>query len=142
MDGTVDFLLETVGPGTRRLAELCPGDGLWLAGPLGIGFREPPAGSRPLLVGGGIGTAPLFCLQDELGEGAEAHVCVVTITMPSRITWASRACPRTIGRAVRIYTPSASLSKNTWPFRPFGGFYTAPSGIRLSRISYYRRWYS
>ena len=73
-DGTLDFLLEAVGPGTRRLAELRPGDGLWLTGPLGIGFREPPAGARPLLVGGGIGTAPLLCLQDELGEGAEVLI--------------------------------------------------------------------
>ncbi len=36
-------------------------------GPLGVGWRPPRAGTRPLLVGGGIGTAPLLCLQDELG---------------------------------------------------------------------------
>jgi dihydroorotate dehydrogenase electron transfer subunit len=71
-DGKLDFLLEAVGPGTRRLAELEPGDALGLVGPLGIGFRPPPAGARPLLVGGGIGTAPLLCLQDELGTGALA----------------------------------------------------------------------
>jgi NAD(P)H-flavin reductase len=63
--GTLEFLLEDVGPGTRRLAELRPGEGLWLAGPFGIGFRPAGAG-RPLLVGGGIGAAPLLCLQDEL----------------------------------------------------------------------------
>ena len=40
-DGTLDFLLEAVGPGTQRLAELQPGDGLWLLGPLGIGFTPP-----------------------------------------------------------------------------------------------------
>jgi dihydroorotate dehydrogenase electron transfer subunit len=39
-------------------------------GPLGVGFRAPVAGTRPLLVGGGIGAAPLLCLQDELGEEA------------------------------------------------------------------------
>jgi dihydroorotate dehydrogenase electron transfer subunit len=70
-DGTLDFLLEAIGPGTRRLAELERGDGLWLTGPLGIGFRPAPEGARPLLVGGGIGTAPLICLQDELGDAAE-----------------------------------------------------------------------
>ena len=36
-------------------------------GPLGVGWRPPRADTRPLLVGGGIGTAPLLCLQDELG---------------------------------------------------------------------------
>ena len=62
----LDFLLEDVGPGTHRLAELSEGEGLWLTGPLGIGFG-PPARGRPLLVGGGIGVAPLLCWQDELG---------------------------------------------------------------------------
>ena len=64
-EGKLWFLLEDIGPGTHRLAELEPGENLWLTGPLGMGF-EAPAGRR-LLVGGGIGTAPLLCLQDELG---------------------------------------------------------------------------
>jgi NAD(P)H-flavin reductase len=70
-DGTLQFLFEAIGPGTERLAELEPGEGLELVGPLGIGFRLPAEG-RALLVGGGIGTAPLLCLQDELGP--DAHV--------------------------------------------------------------------
>jgi dihydroorotate dehydrogenase electron transfer subunit len=69
-DGRLDFLLEAVGPGTARLAEVAPRERLCLVGPLGIGFGPPPAGARPLLVGGGIGTAPLLCLQDELGAPA------------------------------------------------------------------------
>jgi dihydroorotate dehydrogenase electron transfer subunit len=68
----LEFLLEEVGPGTRRLAELGAGEGLALVGPLGCGFRPDGAGGRPLLVGGGIGVAPLLCLSDELG--AEAQV--------------------------------------------------------------------
>jgi dihydroorotate dehydrogenase electron transfer subunit len=62
----LDFLLEAVGPGTQRLAELEPGEGLALVGPLGVGFRPPPPGTGSILVGGGIGVAPLLCLQDEL----------------------------------------------------------------------------
>jgi len=42
------------------------GDGIWVTGPLGIGFTAPERG-RPLLVGGGIGAAPLLCWRDELG---------------------------------------------------------------------------
>ena len=38
-DGRLDFLLEDVGPGTRRLCELRAGDGLWLLGPLGHRLR-------------------------------------------------------------------------------------------------------
>ena len=66
-EGELSFLLEAVGPGTSRLAELRAGEGLSVVGPLGCGWREPRAGTQPLLVGGGIGAAPLLCLQDELG---------------------------------------------------------------------------
>jgi dihydroorotate dehydrogenase electron transfer subunit len=64
----LDFLLEAVGPGTERLAALEPGEGLALVGPLGVGFRPPPPGTSSILVGGGIGVAPLLCLDDELVE--------------------------------------------------------------------------
>jgi NAD(P)H-flavin reductase len=71
-EGELSFLLEVVGPGTARLAELGEGEGLALVGPLGIGWRPRQEGTRPLLVGGGIGAAPLLCLQDELGPEAAA----------------------------------------------------------------------
>jgi dihydroorotate dehydrogenase electron transfer subunit len=71
----LEFMLEAVGPGTERLCELTPGDGLLVTGPLGIGFTDPPDGRRALLCGGGVGTAPLAIWQDELlarGEPAPA----------------------------------------------------------------------
>jgi dihydroorotate dehydrogenase electron transfer subunit len=65
-DGTLDFLLEDVGPGTNRLAELDAGDHIRLLGPLGRGFIPPRHGRRPVLIGGGVGIAPLAILQDAL----------------------------------------------------------------------------
>lgn len=62
----LSFLLEAVGPGTERLSVLAPDEGLALLGPLGVGFRPPAEGTRPLLVGGGIGAAPLLCWQEAL----------------------------------------------------------------------------
>jgi NAD(P)H-flavin reductase len=62
----LEFMLEDVGPGTRRLCELGAGDGLWVTGPLGLGFAAPDDGRRALLCGGGVGTAPLAIWQDEL----------------------------------------------------------------------------
>jgi dihydroorotate dehydrogenase electron transfer subunit len=61
----VGLLIETRGAGTERLAAVEPGDCLDLAGPLGSVF--PLAGvAEALLVGGGIGCAPLQYLADEL----------------------------------------------------------------------------
>jgi dihydroorotate dehydrogenase electron transfer subunit len=68
--GEAHFLLEDVGPGTRRLCELRQGDRLWAAGPLGRGFTAPGDGRRAILAGGGVGIAPLAILQDALSDSA------------------------------------------------------------------------
>lgn len=71
-DGELQFMIEDVGPGTKRLTELDAGDELLLVGPLGNGFAPPREGRAPLLVGGGVGIAPLAIWQDELGGNATA----------------------------------------------------------------------
>jgi dihydroorotate dehydrogenase electron transfer subunit len=58
------FLVDPVGPGTRALAELERGDAIHVYGPLGNGFDLRV--ERPLLVGGGIGMAPLPYLAEAL----------------------------------------------------------------------------
>lgn len=75
-DGGVElhFLVEDVGPGTRRLCELGPGEELAVLGPLGTGFLPPREGRRPLLVGGGVGIAPLAIWQDQSEDDAPALV--------------------------------------------------------------------
>jgi dihydroorotate dehydrogenase electron transfer subunit len=62
----LQFLIEDVGPGTKRLCELEPGEELLLVGPLGNGFAPPREDRVPLLVGGGVGIAPLAIWQDAL----------------------------------------------------------------------------
>jgi dihydroorotate dehydrogenase electron transfer subunit len=73
----LDFLLEAVGPGTRRLGALRRGDGLQLTGPLGRPFSAPgglaPRSAGAVLVGGGIGIAPLALLRRELAERGVAQ---------------------------------------------------------------------
>jgi dihydroorotate dehydrogenase electron transfer subunit len=59
------FLIDPIGPGTRALCALRPGDATHVLGPLGNGFDL--AVERPLLVGGGIGIAPLPFLSEQLG---------------------------------------------------------------------------
>jgi dihydroorotate dehydrogenase electron transfer subunit len=68
----LDFLVEGVGPGTDRLCALEPGEGVWATGPLGNGFSEPgeasAAAAGAILVGGGIGVAPLVLLRRRFSE--------------------------------------------------------------------------
>jgi NAD(P)H-flavin reductase len=68
----LSFLLEDVGPGTHALAGLAPGDGLHLTGPLGRPFSAPrelnPDAAGAILVGGGIGLAPLAIWRRELAS--------------------------------------------------------------------------
>jgi len=74
VDGGVrlDFLVEAVGPGTERLAELRAGEGLWITGPLGHPFSAladlGPGAAGAVLVGGGIGLAPLAIPRRQLAE--------------------------------------------------------------------------
>jgi len=75
--GESHFLLEDVGPGTKRLCELREGEGLWALGPLGKGFEPPTERRRAILVGGGVGIAPLAILQDALEAEAEREVTVL-----------------------------------------------------------------
>jgi dihydroorotate dehydrogenase electron transfer subunit len=65
-DRELHFLIEDVGPGTNRLCELECDEDLLLVGPLGNGFAPPREDREPLLVGGGVGIAPLAIWQDEL----------------------------------------------------------------------------
>jgi dihydroorotate dehydrogenase electron transfer subunit len=64
--GELAFLIDPIGPGTRALCALVHNDALTVLGPLGNGFRLDV--ERPLLVGGGIGIAPLPYLSHALGE--------------------------------------------------------------------------
>ncbi|MDI6752718.1 MAG: dihydroorotate dehydrogenase electron transfer subunit [bacterium] len=63
-EGGIEILYKVKGIGTRMLSLLKKGDTLNLLGPCGQGFRikETPA----ILVGGGIGVAPIFALAESL----------------------------------------------------------------------------
>lgn len=68
----LDFLVEGIGPGTDRLCALEPGEEVWVTGPLGNGFSSPreanPSAAGAILVGGGIGVAPLALLRCGFNE--------------------------------------------------------------------------
>ncbi|MCQ2375620.1 MAG: dihydroorotate dehydrogenase electron transfer subunit [Salinivirgaceae bacterium] len=65
---TLQLLIRVVGNGTKLLSLLTIGDKLNLVYPLGNGFSLDKAGNRPLLVGGGVGVAPMLYLGKRLVE--------------------------------------------------------------------------
>ena len=67
------LLVQLIGAGTQRLSKLKPGDSLNLIYPLGNGFTlpedifaQPDTNKKLLLVGGGVGMAPLLHLGAQL----------------------------------------------------------------------------
>lgn len=67
-DDTISFLVQVVGDGTRWLGELKPGDTLNAVLPLGRGFTvyAEETDGDVLLIGGGVGVAPLLYLGKKL----------------------------------------------------------------------------
>jgi dihydroorotate dehydrogenase electron transfer subunit len=66
---TVEFLYQLLGEGTHKLAALEAGDTLQVTGPMGNGFDIPALAAqyrRIAVVGGGIGTAPMYQVTREL----------------------------------------------------------------------------
>jgi dihydroorotate dehydrogenase electron transfer subunit len=59
------FLVRPFGRGSAWLAERLPGERLGMLGPLGNSFSIPNRAQRLLMIGGGVGVAPLVMLSDE-----------------------------------------------------------------------------
>jgi dihydroorotate dehydrogenase electron transfer subunit len=127
--GELAFLIDPIGSGTRALCSLETGETLHILGPLGNGFELDV--QLPLLVGGGIGIAPLPYLSEALGRPPavlgfrsdwhaqaaalvpRAEVCVeprlVTELMPGGHD--VLACgPEPMLEAVRALAPDAQLA--------------------------------
>ncbi|HJQ74214.1 MAG TPA: hypothetical protein VJ814_04975 [Gaiellaceae bacterium] len=133
--GELAFLVDPIGPGTQALCALRAGDEIGVLGPLGHGYRLDV--ERPLLVGGGIGIAPLPYLAEQLGgtppvvlgfrdaayaeaaallPGAEVVVDPVLVTEliepgSADFSWDVLACgPEPMLHAVAALCPSAQLA--------------------------------
>jgi dihydroorotate dehydrogenase electron transfer subunit len=62
---SLTFLVRPFGRGSAWLAERLPGERLGMLGPLGNSFTIPSRAQRLLMIGGGVGVAPLVMLTDE-----------------------------------------------------------------------------
>ena len=95
-DGVLTLLYKLVGKGTALMATLQPGARLDVLCSLGNGFNidipaptrpDIPAFTRPLLVGGGIGTAPLYLLARRLKERGVSPTVILGFNTASEIIY-------------------------------------------------------
>ena len=103
-DGVLTLLYKLVGKGTALMATLQPGARLDVLCSLGNGFDidipaparpdvptiagpDVPALTRPLLVGGGIGTAPLYLLARRLKERGVSPTVILGFNTASEIIY-------------------------------------------------------
>ena len=73
-EGSVEFLVKTIGPGTAALEEMPEGSTVHLLGPLGnaFGFHGVAAKERVAIVAGGIGAAPFPALLRTMARAGVA----------------------------------------------------------------------
>jgi len=63
---TFELLYEVVGKGTEMLTKYFVGEEIDILGPLGEGFKLDPKKQIQVLIGGGMGVAPLLALAEKL----------------------------------------------------------------------------
>jgi dihydroorotate dehydrogenase electron transfer subunit len=75
--GEIFILFQVMGEGTKLLAQRAVGDDLDIMGPIGNGFNIYPESKKIMIVGGGIGVAPLLALCEEsIKQGKEVRVLI------------------------------------------------------------------
>ena len=74
-DSSVTIIYKVLGQGTEYMTSLKSGDTLDVLTGLGNGFDMACAGDTPLLLGGGVGTPPMYALAKRL-LAAGKRVCV------------------------------------------------------------------
>jgi len=75
--GEIFILFQIMGEGTKLLADRTIGDDLDIMGPIGNGFNIYPESRKIMIIGGGIGVAPLLALCEEsVRQGKEVRVLI------------------------------------------------------------------
>ena len=105
-DGVVLYY-KVVGEGTRAMAAMQPGAYLELLSPLGSGFHPEKCRESALLIGGGLGAAPLYLLARELLAQGKAATAVLGFNKADEICLAEEL--RALGIPVHIATMDGSV---------------------------------
>lgn len=102
------LLYNIAGEGTEILSRMKPGENLDILVALGNGFSIPEQVNRPLLIGGGIGAAPLMQLAYDLVANGKMPQVVLGYNTASE-SWGMEKELQNIGIAAYIATMDGSL---------------------------------
>ena len=104
--GTITMLYLVVGKGTEMMRQMEEGETIDVLGPLGNGWTCEFAGENAVLVGGGIGIAPLYPLARSLREAGKQVRLIVGAKSKAYLTDISAY--EALGVDVRIATDDGS----------------------------------
>lgn len=71
------ILYDVIGPGTRNLSEMKPGDKISFVGPLGNTISVPETARRSVIVAGGVGVGPVKFITEALQERGMRDITVI-----------------------------------------------------------------
>ncbi|MBR6115007.1 MAG: dihydroorotate dehydrogenase electron transfer subunit [Oscillospiraceae bacterium] len=105
-DGTITIIYKLLGDGTERMSRYPAGKTLDVLTGLGNGFDVGRAGERPLLIGGGVGTPPMYALAKQLLAAGKRVQAVLGFNSAADVFYADEL--RDLGAAVRVATADGS----------------------------------
>ncbi len=117
----LEFLVQTVGRGTRILNSAAPGTRALLIGPSGRGFPSLDEDTSYVLVGGGTGIAPFHHMMHELNRQARTEI-------PLRLVYGAKDGPSlfvhdrftSLPFTVEVCTEDGSLGQKGMIDKPLG----------------------
>lgn len=75
-DDSITIIYKVVGKGTEQMSRMTGGEKLDTLVGLGNGFDVSRSGERPLIIGGGVGTPPMYLLAKELIKAGSTPTAV------------------------------------------------------------------
>ncbi len=108
-DGALTLLYKVVGAGTEAMSKMLPGESLDILTGLGNGYDITKAGSRPLLIGGGVGIPPLYKLAKELIAEGKAVTVILGFNTAEEIFY--KAEFEALGATVYVTTVDGSFGE-------------------------------
>ncbi len=106
-DGEITLLYDVVGDGTEIMSRWQAGREVSLLAPLGNGFDCSASGDSPLLIGGGIGIAPLYKLAKMLIAEGKRPVVVLGFNSAREVVWVDEF--RATGAETHVATVSGEV---------------------------------